>query len=157
MSLHHLSWALEQEARSPLHKLVLVLAASRCGDDGRIPDARDAERACCSLKEYCDALNDLIADGRLAGEGPLRLAAPEPVYERKMVPWGPTPAFRKRILDRDGNACVSCGATEKLVIDHIIPRSRGGRNDDKNLQVLCAPCNNSKGRKIPGEWKGRPR
>lgn len=29
--------------------------------------------------------------------------------------------------------------------DHIIPRSRGGGNAKKNLQITCEPCNTKKG------------
>ena len=32
----------------------------------------------------------------------------------------------------------------KLTIDHIRPRSRGGTDDPSNLQVLCRKCNSSK-------------
>ena len=52
---------------------------------------------------------------------------------------------RKRIMERDGNKCVACGATENLCIDHIIPRSKGGSNKDDNLQTLCKSCNSRKG------------
>lgn len=51
---------------------------------------------------------------------------------------------RKRILDRDGHACVACGATERLEIDHIQPLSKGGRHDEVNMQVLCRTCNAKK-------------
>ena len=30
-------------------------------------------------------------------------------------------------------------------LDHIVPLAEGGINDVANLQLLCAPCNNSKG------------
>ena len=37
-----------------------------------------------------------------------------------------------------------CGLTGNSV-DHIIPRSAGGTDDDWNLQTLCINCNSSKG------------
>ena len=41
--------------------------------------------------------------------------------------------------------CLACGNTEKLSIDHIVPISKGGKNDYENLQVLCISCNVKKG------------
>lgn len=32
-----------------------------------------------------------------------------------------------------------------LTIDHIIPRSKGGKSTDENLQILCKRCNSVKG------------
>jgi 5-methylcytosine-specific restriction endonuclease McrA len=55
-----------------------------------------------------------------------------------------SPALRIQILKRDGHACTSCGATDDLEIDHILPVKGGGGNDPENLQVLCAPCNRAK-------------
>lgn len=53
-------------------------------------------------------------------------------------------AERQELLERDGWACVYCGATDELEIDHIIPFSRGGACSVDNFQVLCGPCNRSK-------------
>lgn len=52
---------------------------------------------------------------------------------------------RRFILDRDGWACVKCGAQSELQIDHVIPFSRGGACSVDNAQVLCGPCNRAKG------------
>jgi len=46
--------------------------------------------------------------------------------------------------------CAHCGRkfrASKVDIDHIKPKSRGGSNNPKNLQVLCQHCNRSKGNK----------
>ncbi len=32
-----------------------------------------------------------------------------------------------------------------MTMDHLVPISRGGTNDPRNLQVLCRRCNGSKG------------
>lgn len=53
----------------------------------------------------------------------------------------------QRIVNRDGNACKICGTTNKLTVDHIIPLSKGGSNDDDNFQILCFSCNRKKGAK----------
>ena len=55
---------------------------------------------------------------------------------------------RLRVLDRDDYTCQICGRTVgdgvKLHIDHIKPLSKGGTNDETNLQVLCNECNLAK-------------
>ena len=58
--------------------------------------------------------------------------------------------LRYQVLRDSGRRCELCGATKKdrpLHIDHIIPRSRGGKTERANLQVLCSKCNCTKGNK----------
>lgn len=52
--------------------------------------------------------------------------------------------------------CHWCGVdTGKLYhVDHVIPISRGGRNDPDNLVIACPRCNMSKQDHTPDEWKG---
>ena len=38
---------------------------------------------------------------------------------------------------------------ENLTIDHILPRSKGGKNTWKNLVTACKKCNQKKGNKTP--------
>lgn len=43
--------------------------------------------------------------------------------------------------------CVRCGKKLRkgdVDIDHIIPRSRGGKDNINNLQCMCKRCNRSK-------------
>jgi NMD protein affecting ribosome stability and mRNA decay len=51
---------------------------------------------------------------------------------------------RHRILAKYNHTCCYCGSMENLEIDHIIPISKGGREDESNMQVLCKKCNMSK-------------
>ena len=53
--------------------------------------------------------------------------------------------LRERLFLRDGKFCSKCKSTDNISIDHIIPVIKGGGNEDNNLQVLCIPCNSSKG------------
>jgi hypothetical protein len=46
--------------------------------------------------------------------------------------------------------CIWCGRTDNLSIDHIIPVTLGGSNEEDNLQCLCLPCNISKGNRFIG-------
>ncbi len=44
-----------------------------------------------------------------------------------------------------GNKCVACGSWVALTVDHVVPLSKGGRNDITNIQPLCLTCNLKKG------------
>ena len=57
----------------------------------------------------------------------------------------------QRGLCRCGIALIKRGKG-KFHVDHMLPISRGGSNGPKNLQLLCQPCNNSKGAKTMDEW-----
>jgi 5-methylcytosine-specific restriction endonuclease McrA len=49
--------------------------------------------------------------------------------------------------------CNACQAPlAAFHVDHKRPLSRGGSNWPSNLQLLCPPCNLSKGDKTPDEW-----
>jgi len=58
------------------------------------------------------------------------------------------PKKRILVLERDNYTCQKCGrqASEaRLEVDHIIPVSKGGTDEDSNLQTLCFECNRGKG------------
>ncbi len=54
---------------------------------------------------------------------------------------------RHRIFKIHGHQCGYCSSTRDLTIDHIQPRSRGGRNTWTNLVTCCSKCNLKKGNK----------
>jgi 5-methylcytosine-specific restriction endonuclease McrA len=43
-----------------------------------------------------------------------------------------------------GERCGLCGTGRHLVIDHVIPKGRGGSDRFENLGLLCIPCNTAK-------------
>jgi len=43
---------------------------------------------------------------------------------------------------------VENGSWVLMTADHIIPKSRGGKNDLSNLQVMCENCNAKKGNNL---------
>lgn len=49
-------------------------------------------------------------------------------------------------------ACYYCGSESHLVVDHLIPRIRGGPDEPDNLIIACKSCNSSKGGKDMLEW-----
>jgi hypothetical protein len=53
-------------------------------------------------------------------------------------------AFR-RIGERDGFRCRTCGLDRTLTVDHVIAVINGGTDDDDNLQILCRSHNTAKG------------
>lgn len=53
--------------------------------------------------------------------------------------------LRAALKRRDGPGCVVCGSQRYLTLDHIIPVSKGGKTELKNLQLLCKRHNRDKG------------
>ena len=49
------------------------------------------------------------------------------------------------VLAAAGRAYDDLMRMRNLELDHIVPRSRGGRHTDSNLQLLCGWCNRTKG------------
>jgi len=61
---------------------------------------------------------------------------------------------RKNIFARDGWICQYCGGNfkhGKMNIDHVMPKSRGGKTTWKNTVSSCIPCNDKKGSKTLAE------
>ncbi len=70
---------------------------------------------------------------------------------------------RKGVLVRDNYICIYCsaqpGTTERgkvlvksdFTVDHILPRSRGGKDQWTNTACACSFCNHRKGSRLPNE------
>lgn len=59
---------------------------------------------------------------------------------------------RRNIYARDSNRCQYCGKkfpTNELSLDHVIPRSQGGRSTWENIVCCCIKCNVRKGGRTP--------
>lgn len=68
--------------------------------------------------------------------------------------------LRVALRERDGGACRGgCGRVfdddwlAVAQIDHIRPQSKGGLHVWSNAQLMCQPCNGSKGEKTEAEWR----
>jgi 5-methylcytosine-specific restriction endonuclease McrA len=55
----------------------------------------------------------------------------------------------EEIIKIQKGKCALCLKKTTLTLDHITPLSRGGENTRRNIQMLCKPCNLSKGAKLP--------
>jgi 5-methylcytosine-specific restriction endonuclease McrA len=61
---------------------------------------------------------------------------------------------RRNIFDRDRSSCQYCGkrfSKMDLTIDHVVPRSRGGKDTWDNVVLACVKCNVKKGDRLPHE------
>jgi 5-methylcytosine-specific restriction endonuclease McrA len=70
------------------------------------------------------------------------------------LPHRRVPATRAAVMLRDAYTCQYCGDSpgrQNLTVDHVIPRSRGGRHGWENLATACKRCNQKKGSLTPDE------
>jgi 5-methylcytosine-specific restriction endonuclease McrA len=67
------------------------------------------------------------------------------------------PKFNRiNIFRRDGGICQYCSGQfprDELTIDHVVPRSKGGKSTWDNVVCCCAKCNRKKGGRTPRESK----
>lgn len=61
------------------------------------------------------------------------------------IPYRSVVLTRYNVFKRDGNACQYCGSTKELTLDHVIPKSKGGKSTWTNLVTACKKCNAKKG------------
>lgn len=106
---------------------------------------------------------------------PANCISPRVNFDGDLIKMG---SIKYRMFAEKGLSCVACGLTgqyfakEKLPVhgeskwqfhlyainnfgdevmitkDHIIPKSKGGKNELSNLQPMCKPCNEEKGNQI---------
>lgn len=71
------------------------------------------------------------------------------------VPYVRSKAPSKRnVYRRDGHRCQYCGCqltARNASIDHVLPRSRGGKCSWVNMVSACKPCNRKKSNRTPDE------
>jgi len=68
--------------------------------------------------------------------------------------WQTVAPTRRAIFTRDNFRCAYCGKVLKdseITVDHIIPKSRGGKWEWENLVTCCSDCNQRKGNRTPQE------
>ncbi len=67
----------------------------------------------------------------------------------KNIPYRGVLLNRVNLFRRDGGECQYCGSRRQLTIDHVVPRSKGGKTSWTNLVTACNRCNVNKGDKTP--------
>jgi len=98
------------------------------------------------VKMICDQkLQDFLLNKGLA------------TWEYRLLDTDPVePMLRYRVLRESDGRCALCGATKTespLHVDHIIPKSKGGKNIYDNLQILCSKCNQAKSNKDDTDFR----
>jgi len=61
---------------------------------------------------------------------------------------------RRNLMARDNHSCQYCGHSfpnSSLSLDHVMPRSRGGKTTWENVVCSCVDCNTRKGDRTPHE------
>ena len=164
-----------QPSDSPLKSSVLVLNKHYVAV--RVVSARRAFVFMCkNYAEAIDASDDVFTSYSMASwmeYSNLRLGEPDLVDEYvrtprasilvprvirllnyDKVPRREVKFNRRNIMARDGNRCQYCGrklSVAQLSIDHVVPKSRGGKSSWLNVVTACNPCNTRKGGRMPAE------
>jgi 5-methylcytosine-specific restriction endonuclease McrA len=59
---------------------------------------------------------------------------------------------KTNIFARDSGTCQYCGIRAgKMTIDHVVPKSKGGKHTWDNVVTCCESCNQKKGSKLLAE------
>ena len=104
------------------------------------------------LKQKAEVLEQGVASlhsetATMARPVVIRLATyvhiPRDAHRRKIT--------RRAVFARDDWTCQYCGSRTNLTVDHVVPRSKGGRTVWDNIVTSCYPCNTRKGQRTPKE------
>ncbi len=96
-------------------------------------------------------------NGRMIRSPSLSFLAPDAIY---LVTFDRLPRLevvfsRANLLVRDNYTCQYCGKSVRnpkdRTIDHVLPRSRGGKTVWDNVVLCCRKCNLRKGDRTPEE------
>ncbi|WP_083944828.1 RNA-guided endonuclease IscB [Thiomicrospira microaerophila] len=63
---------------------------------------------------------------------------------------------KEYLLAKHKHTCAYCNGVSgdnRLEVEHVQPRSKGGGNSVKNLVIACRSCNEAKGSQLLPEWK----
>lgn len=73
---------------------------------------------------------------------------------KKSAPMTDRAKLRIRVLEKTGGSCYHCDTKlgEVWEIDHLMPRSKGGRHTFANMVPSCVACNQDKSDTLPDDW-----
>lgn len=92
-----------------------------------------------ALEKYLDKRGAALFDNRRRGRRPI------------------SGSVRYEVLKRAKGRCELCGISaeeKRLDVDHIHPKSLGGKDDLSNYQALCYSCNAAKGNTDDTDFRG---
>jgi 5-methylcytosine-specific restriction endonuclease McrA len=88
------------------------------------------------------------------GSGVFRLPSALVLVNYVFIPYRLARPSKRNITRRDNNECQYCGchvSGERVTIDHVMPKSRGGKHEWTNVVVSCKKCNAKKSNRTPNE------
>lgn len=113
---------------------------------------KDAIRLECLGKlEVLEVYND---EGITTPSGPYPRPSVVRLFSRVSFSKKDLKFSKNNILLRDEYKCQYCGESGtrgSLTMDHVHPRSKGGKTNWKNIVAACKPCNSRKGSNTPPE------
>lgn len=72
------------------------------------------------------------------------------LWRYRRVPYRRIMLTRKNIITRDGHRCQYCGTSKgPMTVDHLLPRTQGGKDTWENMVCACTKCNNRKSDRTP--------
>jgi hypothetical protein len=149
---------------SPSLKLAAIYLAdnsAHCTETTSVDVAELARFCCCEVFTAHGLLDELFFKGVLSSVENTKDTFREVAFSHVANP-GPNESTRPSIsketrdfIQRRDKECIYCGTRhEPYHIDHIIPISRGGSDQNNNLALACATCNISKRDRLISEWNG---
>jgi 5-methylcytosine-specific restriction endonuclease McrA len=84
----------------------------------------------------CDTKNPIITSNK-EYERPLVIR----LFRYVFIQFKKVSLTRENIYKRDNYKCLYCGSNKNLTLDHVYPKSKGGKNKWTNLVTCCTDCN----------------
>jgi len=121
-----------------------------------IQRANDSTAGRARKRKYNHSIKGKIAHKKYRGTEKGKTSGRAQVLTRRVrqknVEGGSLSAVEVRKVKNDYSSCAYCNSTEKLIIEHLIPVSRGGNNHPHNLVMACERCNIQKFDRTPDEF-----